>query len=60
MKEAAINYVPYVLSISCLGRAVSFAFGGTMPVCFIFNRPFSFPTLPNLPTSFVCGRLELK
>ena len=38
----------------------SFLLGWTMPMCFNFRRAFSFPTLPNLPTSFVGGRLELK
>lgn len=60
MKEAAINYVAYVLPISCLGRGFSFLLGGTMPMFFNFRRAFLFPTLPNLPISFVGGRLELK
>lgn len=46
MKEAAINYVAYVLPISCLGRGFSFLFGGTMSMCDNFRRAFSFPTLP--------------
>lgn len=60
MEEAAINYVAYVLSFSCLGCGFSFLFGGTMPMCFNFRRAFPFPTLPNLTISFVGGELKLK